>query len=392
MPFLAAVPRGAIAAFIIKRKVKRMSKYTKEEQIEIVGWARNLEAAIESEKTELLVLGEESFKPSPAAPRKKVIDQEVKAVEPAYPAVPQTSYKFDQYMEELTKTKPNLLAKIFLPNLLLKGLIGLIAGVVLGAMLEMFGPVSLMVVGSLLMLLGGASFLAAIIYYFIEWTNFRTKRAELNNELANEPAYLAARTAAENYAKKQTEDLKKERALQQEKADAEYLAKKKEYDEVILPAYQKELAEWKGEHEMKVRVISDDLSENETALEQLYRETKLIPQNFRSLEKLIWIYEDMSTSEHNIERAMDVYNAQMNEVMLKQLVKEAEESRQDMRKGFAGVYSAIEEGNFVTSEIAGQLSKTRRDMIAGFGALGVQGHNRNKKLDSLVDTFVEKDG
>ena len=100
----------------------------------------------------------------------------------------------------------------------------------------------------------------------------------------------------------------------------------------------------------------------------------------------------MNTSEHDIERAMDVYNAQENADMQKRLVKEVEESRQDMRKGFAGVYSAIEDGNYIASEISDQLSKTRRDMIAGFGTLGIQGQNRNKKLDSLVDTFVEKDG
>ncbi|MBR7071488.1 MAG: hypothetical protein IKI29_04940, partial [Clostridia bacterium] len=188
-----------------------MSKFTKEEQTEIVRWALNLEAAIESEQTELSRLRNERFRSCPSAPERKIINQTVQHVKPKYPEAPKTNYSFTQYLEEDLKGNKSIFSKIYSSHPFVRGIIlqviccvllgvfvalGNLGNGALGVIMKIFYiPAIVCGAGS------GLMFPGAIVYWFMKKSDYKKKRSELNAALAKQPEYVNARIAAERKAK-----------------------------------------------------------------------------------------------------------------------------------------------------------------------------------------------
>ena len=376
-----------------------MSKFTKEEQTEIVRWALNLEAAIESEQTELSRLRNEKFRSCPSAPERKIINQTVQPVKPKYPDAPKTDYSFTQYLEEDLKGNKSIFSKIYSSHPFVRGIIlQVICGVLLGVFVALgnLGNGALGVIMKIFYILAivcgagsGLMFPGAIVYWFMKKSDYKKKKSELNAALAKQPEYVNARIAAERKAKEQEVAMAAELKEKQESLDRAYKEAKENYDMVVVPQYNQELEQWTSVHELKIKVISDDLKSNQNALEELYQTTALISKNNRSLPKLIWLYDDMSTSEHDIERATDLLNNERQIAATTATTSAIKSMHADMQAGFNSVYSAIEEGNYVTSDMASELAKTRRDIDRGIAISGVQRHNTNRHLKSTNKMFEE---
>lgn len=111
---------------------------------------------------------------------------------------------------------------------------------------------------------------------------------------------------------------------------------------------------------------------------------------YRNVERLTWIYEDMSTSEHDIERAIDLLNNKEIKDELVNIQVLVDDMRRDMRDGFMGVYSAIQEGNAIQSDMLDDLDRIRSSSRTGnFLKVGglIQNHKRNKTLSELNSKF-----
>lgn len=316
-----------------------MSTFTQEQQTEIIKKARDLTATIMAEKNELKALQSQSFKPVPDAPARRILPPPAK-VQPQYPPAPRANYSFTEHIK--TYFKEN----------------------------------TIMAVALLLFV--------AVILVVVIYLSYLKRLAELNEVLAQSPDYQKARAEAEIIADEQQQKLEAEAKAEQEKADAEYKEKKAHYDNVILPEYKNELAHWEIIQNKKIQIIKNELELNESALEQLYAETKLVSATYRALWILDWLYEDMSTSDHDIRYATELLDRDRQRLATTEAGRITQRAinnmNQTMMQGFSAVYNAIEDGNDIQEETMAILSKTRRDVNLGNIVGTVQRHNTNKIL------------
>ena len=161
-----------------------MSKFTKEEQTEIVRWALNLEAAIESEQTELSRLRNEKFRSCPSAPERKIINQTVQHVKPKYPEAPKTNYSFTQYLEEDLKGNKSIFSKIYSSHPFVRGIIlQVICGVLFSVFIACYlGNGALGVIMKIFFIpailcgaVSGLMFPGAIVYWFMKKSDYKKK-------------------------------------------------------------------------------------------------------------------------------------------------------------------------------------------------------------------------
>lgn len=316
-----------------------MSTFTQEQQTEIIKKARDLTATIMAEKNELKALQSQSFKPVPDAPSRRILPPPVK-IQPQYPPAPRANYSFTEHIK--TYFKEN----------------------------------TIMAVALLLFV--------AVILVVVIYLSYLKRLAELNEALAQSLDYQKARAEAERIADEQQQKLEAEAKAEQEKADAEYKEKKAHYDNVILPEYKNELAQWEIIQNKKIQIIKNELKLNESALEQLYAETKLVSATYRALWILDWLYEDMSTSDHDIRYATELLDRDRQRLATTEAGRITQRAinnmNQTMMQGFSAVYNAIEDGNDIQEETMAILSKTRRDINLGNIVGTVQRHNTNKIL------------
>ncbi len=330
----------------------KMSKFTKDEQTEIVRWAMKLEAAVQAEETEIRRLESSSFpKTRPVEPSREATPE----VQPVYPVIPKPQYPFGTFLKG---------SRWFWP------LIGLAGAGFLLSLISTFTNFVLYVLGTLLSL--GA--VAVLVYSLVQWKKaFNQKWTDLQNE----PENVKAREEAE--AKAREEYIELDARIQ-----SDYETAKRKYEE-DLPEWQKEKALWDNKNSKKIAVLKTDLKENQTALSNLYSETGIISKNNRDLEKLVWLYEDMSTSEHDIERATDLLNANLQLLATKNTTSSIQALNADVRTGFLAVYDAIEEGNAKQDEMIDILRRTRRDMNLGNLGAMIQRNKTNKKLEDISE-------
>ena len=333
-----------------------MSKYTKEEQLKIVGWAISLESAIESEKAQLSTLRAMQFKAVPAEPK------EPAAVVPQYP--PQPKADFAYYLENSDSKIAKLLLKLKATNIGRALIIWIILGVIASvfALIPYIGP-----------LISTLAILAIILFWVFlikEYLAFNKKRAELSMKIAeNTPEYVEACKKADEAAK-----------AEQTQRNSEYALAKENYETKIIPEYNRELEHWTSSQQMKINIISDDLDANIQYQQELYNQTKLIPVSNRSLNDLTWLYYDMNSSEHDFERAIDMLNANKQLSKSEDIEKSINRMHGNVVKAIDNVFVAVESGNDISEEINEKLGKTRRDMNIGNIVATVQRHNINKKL------------
>lgn len=333
-----------------------MSKFTQNEETEIVKSARDITATIEYEEREVKRLKSESFSEPPEPPVRKILEK-AKKVEPEYPQKPKTTYKYSEYFKEKVM-------KYSLPARILRGIV------------------------LILLALSGIGYLIILVLFGFSYKNYIQKKKEMNNQLANSKEYLQAVENAEKTAQKKQKELEEKIRLEQEKMDKEYATQKQQYESVILPQYNDALNLWNANQERKIAIIEEEIRLNKEALDELYANTKIVSLTYRALWILSWLYNDMSTSDHDIRYATELLDRDRQRLATQEagniVRKSVGQVEQTMKVGFNAVYNAIEDGNELQLDTINNLSKMRRNMNTGNVIGTVQRHNTNKMLEQMV--------
>jgi hypothetical protein len=333
-----------------------MSKFTQNEETEIVKSARDITATIEYEEREVKRLKSESFSEPPEPPVRKILEK-AKKVEPEYPEKPKTTYKYSEYFKEKVM-------KYSLPARILRGIV------------------------LVLLALSGIGYLIILVLFGFSYKNYIQKKKEMNNQLANSKEYLQAVENAEKTAQKKQKELEEKIRLEQEKIDKEYATQKQQYESVILPQYNDALNLWNANQERKIAIIEEEIRLNKEALDELYANTKIVSLTYRALWILSWLYNDMSTSDHDIRYATELLDRDRQRLATQEagniVRKSVGQVEQTMKVGFNAVYNAIEDGNELQLDTINNLSKMRRNMNTGNVIGTVQRHNTNKMLEQMV--------
>lgn len=333
-----------------------MSKFTQNEETEIVKSARDITATIEYEEREVKRLKSESFSEPPEPPVRKILEK-AKKVEPEYPEKPKTTYKYSEYFKEKVM-------KYSLPARILRGIV------------------------LVLLALSGIGYLIILVLFGFSYKNYIQKKKEMNNQLANSKEYLQAVENAEKTAQKKQKELEEKIRLEQEKIDKEYATQKQQYEGVILPQYNDALNLWNANQERKIAIIEEEIRLNKEALDELYANTKIVSLTYRALWILSWLYNDMSTSDHDIRYATELLDRDRQRLATQEagniVRKSVGQVEQTMKVGFNAVYNAIEDGNELQLDTINNLSKMRRNMNTGNVIGTVQRHNTNKMLEQMV--------
>lgn len=330
-----------------------MTNYTQEQQTEILRCARNLTAAILTEEDEAARL---EAMPSPKKPKEPVlIDFDPPApIQPNYPPAPRTDYAYTDFLKDFMEEKNITKIKLLLLIVLMCSFFVILFPLVL-------------------------------IYTFIE---FKKRQKTLNFDLAQKPEYLEAVAEAERLAEEQNKIENEKYLADKARWEKEFEEEQKEYFDVIIPTYNTELALWKKQQARKIEIIKNDLKLNKETLENLYAETRLVSATYRELWILDWLYQDMSTSDHDIRYATELLDRDRQRLATERAgqatINAINSMTADMRQGFNAIYDAIETGNEIQQDTLAVLSKTRRDMNIGNIIETVQHHKTNKKLDEIL--------
>lgn len=345
-----------------------MSKFTQQEETMIVKNAMELTATIMVEEIELRNIKSEKFRDLPNPPKRTILRKPEK-IYPQYPPKPTTTYSYTEYLKETVGKFKNLRVIgiaaiiIFLSGIIIPGLFFV----------------------TFLLL---ALFPVLIIFLIITYHSYSTKRQALNRQLSESQEYLQAVENAEKLAEKQQKEAEAEFQQQQKKLDAEYEEEKNQYENVTVPKYNEDFNTWTVIQERKIAFLDEELKCNKEVLNSLYDATKIISKTYREFTILKWLYEDMSTSDHDIRYATEILDRDRQRAITAEAGKRTQTAIYDMKQammiGFNAVYNAIEYGNDLQEDSIEILSKTRRDINIGNMIGTVQRHNTNKMLDSLL--------
>lgn len=132
-----------------------------------------------------------------------------------------------------------------------------------------------------------------LIYYF---GGYQTKLKEETERIRNTPEYQQQCAAMDEAVRQQ-----------QNAADEQYRMKLKEYQEGVLPNYEKALAEWTKKRDAEIREQEAALSKAEQELAAHYEATKIVPIQYRKIEALRYIYDAMRSSNYTIAQAINSY-------------------------------------------------------------------------------------
>lgn len=133
-----------------------------------------------------------------------------------------------------------------------------------------------------------------IIYYF---TSYKKAKAAEYERIQNSEEYKAQCRAVDE-----------DRQRRQAAADEQYRAAMKEYNEIILPAYQKEFEMWTEYCCSKIADAKDTLRDAEERLEALYADTRIVPAQYRDMAALKYIYDMISSSDYSVREAIEMYD------------------------------------------------------------------------------------
>ena len=97
--------------------------------------------------------------------------------------------------------------------------------------------------------------------------------------------------------------------------------------------------------------IQNDIKENLAALNTIYEAAKMIPEAYRTAEKLYGIYKNMNSSEFDIEKAIEMADRKANEELLKDLDEEMAVVRSDLAAGLDTACAEIKNNEALQSEL-----------------------------------------
>lgn len=201
-----------------------------------------------------------------------------------------------------------------------------------------------------------------IIYYFCM---YKPKRDEDLNRIRNSEEY-----------KDQCRRIDEDARLQQEKYDNEYADAKKQYENVVVPGYEREKTEWEEDLKKRIDEAQALLKKSQTELSELYEQTKIIPVQYRSIDALQYVYDVISTSDYSIKEAVEMYE--------KECQRRLDEERLNEQKV---ANSLANQQNELLGEQNRIADRARREAAIS-GVVGtVQHHNTNK---ILKENFTKK--
>lgn len=289
-----------------------MSKFTKEEQTNIVKQAMELETAILNGQKKLRRLRREKFRDVPKKPVRKTASP-VQPITPDYSGLPQIDYSFTAFLEDEIKTKPTFVNKLFSTHpfkrcAIICGILSILTFLVipLSSSNTFFDLLALLFGG-----LANCSIPAAGVYWAIKRTPYKNRKQERFAQFMQSPEYLNAKAQADMIAQQRQAEMERNFQAQQAVFDEEYKKAQEHYDSVTLPQYERERSEWTSEHDRDIQDVSDKLDSDKKAQSDLYESSKIIPLHYRSIEPLTYIYQLMSTSDYNIKEAVDMYNKEI---------------------------------------------------------------------------------
>ncbi len=133
-----------------------------------------------------------------------------------------------------------------------------------------------------------------IVYYF---KVFKKKKEAQIEQIKQSEDYL-----------KQVRELDKKYDEEDNNTYLKYVQEKKHYDEVLLPNYQREKAEWEENRNRNIAEIKQQLESTKKELNELYATSKLIPGQYHTIPALTYLYDLMSTSQFDIKEAIEKYD------------------------------------------------------------------------------------
>ena len=212
----------------------------------------------------------------------------------------------------------------------------------------------------LTMLIFATLFVWPPVYYFVLYRKEKKEAIEkVRNSDEYQREYAAAKAEADN---------------KQKLYDIEYAAAKDEFENVTMPKYQAEYAEWESEKKKKVKQIDEELSEVHKELTELYEQTRIVPIQYRSIYALQYIYDMISTSDYDVRQAIDSFDK--NEQRRLDIMRLQEQQQANAL--------AMEQNDLLDRQNT-IAAKARRDANIAAVVGTVQRHNTNKTIKKWLD-------
>ena len=163
-----------------------MANLNKEEQINVVKQAMELEQSIIDGDEKLSKLKRQSFKSAPDEPTRKTVEMNVQSVAPDYSALPKVNITMTEYLENEIKTAPNFLNKLMTAHPVKRGLIisviASVAGIIIGSIAPFLWDLAFSLVG-----VGWAGIFLTIIYYFKKKSEYKNNIDEYKSNIESQP-------------------------------------------------------------------------------------------------------------------------------------------------------------------------------------------------------------
>lgn len=350
-----------------------MNVLTKEEQTEVVRAARDLTIAIRVGGEKIDELKSEEFKSPPLPPTKRNVER--KSATPAMP--PEVRVKYSFFKDFLLKDYFNNKKKIVWIALGAIGLISLIGILSFGsigiALLISFVPPLIVII---------------LIVLRLKLNDEYNKVLKMKNyEANNTPQMIAARENAISEAKRKQDEYDAEYNAELLKANKEYDEEKRLFETETMPKYEKEKKNWTLIRNAKITIITEEKENSEKELENLYNSTKLIPKKYQTEDRLVWIYDNMSTSSWDFDKAIDMLNLDIKQCQQQNTINAVNNIATIMGNGFDGVTNRLNNigselayGNELSEEQLINFKKKRRDDNIANAISIAQRYNISKKL------------
>lgn len=204
-----------------------------------------------------------------------------------------------------------------------------------------------------------------LIYYF---AFYKPKKEAEIEQIKNSAAYRQQCAQAEAEFNRLQKEL-----------DKQFEQETNRYQTVVLPEYDRDLAAWTEQHNHQIHKYKVQLELAQGELQAHYRETKIVPLQYRTIPALQYIYDMISSSDYTVREAIESYDKQEQR---KLDLARLEEQQQANQLAYEQNQLAYEQNDLLDrqNEIA---QKTRRDANIASVVGAVQRHNTNKILNQF---------
>lgn len=206
-----------------------------------------------------------------------------------------------------------------------------------------------------------------IIYYL---NGYQKKKEAEAERIRNSPEY-----------QQQCAEIDEGVRLKQHAVDMQHQKQLLEYQNEILPKYQKELAEWTQNHNAEIEKTRSALQQAKSNLTGHYEQTKIIPAQYRDADALRYIYDAISTSDYTVREAIDMYDRDRQRRLEAERIYEQQRANNLARQQNELLY---EQNDLLDEQNAISERARRQEQRAEF-VRAVQHHNTNKTLNKIVN-------